>query len=352
VSGVTRRGRLTPAERRAADAWERVASGDDEVDGVRPEILASWLRCRDRFGVDPARESALPAGGETTLPPEESVVAAELGAAAMRVAPELAELGGVVVVADGRGRMLASWGDERTAGRGRHQNLGPLYSWAEPSTGTTAVGTALATGPVAVRRHEHWCTAFQDWSCAAAAVRDPAGRPAGVLGISVWERPLPRRAGRWLLRETAEVERRLAARPSRARACVESTQAPARSAPPVGASRAPSLAASRLVATRAGRTVVVPVASVRVAAVEDGLVWLDTDDGRLRAVARGLDELERRLAPDGFLRVSRTALVNLERVRELVPAFRGALWIVLDGLEAPVAVSRRRVPALREAFGI
>ncbi|HEU0337355.1 MAG TPA: LytTR family transcriptional regulator DNA-binding domain-containing protein, partial [Gaiellaceae bacterium] len=306
------------------------------------------LRCRDRFGVDPARESALPAGGDSALPPEESVVAAELGAAAMRVAPELAELGGVVVVADGRGRMLASWGDERTAGRGREQNLGPLYSWAEPSTGTTAVGTALATGPVAVRRHEHWCTAFQDWSCAAAAVRDPAGRPAGVLGISVWERPLPERAGRWLLRETAEVERRLAARPRGA--CVESTQALPCAAPaptpPAG------LPASRLVGTRAGRTVIVPVASVRVAAVEDGLVWLDTDDGRLRAVARGLDELERRLAPDGFLRVSRTALVNLERVRELVPAFRGAVWVVVDGLDTPVAVSRRRVPALREAFGI
>jgi hypothetical protein len=244
--------------------------------------------------------------------------------------------------------MLASWGDERTAGRGRQQNLGPLYSWAEPSTGTTAVGTALAAGPVAVRRHEHWCTAFQDWSCAAAAVRDPSGRPAGVLGISVWERPLPRGAGRWLLRETVEVERRLAARPRRA--AREEAAAPPRSEP-AGASPAP-LAASRLVATRAGRTVVVPVASVRVAAVEDGLVWLDTDDGRLRAVARGLDELERRLAPDGFLRVSRTALVNLERVRELVPAFRGALWVVLDGLDAPVAVSRRRVPALREAFGI
>jgi hypothetical protein len=350
VSGVTRRGRLSPSERRAAAAWERVASGDDDVEGVRPEILASWLRCRDRFGVDPARESALPAGGDPTLPPAESVVAAELGAAAMRVAPELAELGGVVVVADGRGRMLASWGDERTAGRGREQNLGPLYSWAEPSTGTTAVGTALATGPVAVRRHEHWCTAFQDWTCAAAAVRDPAGRPAGVLGISIWERPLPERAGRWLLRETAEVERRLAARPKRAR--VESTQAPRRPAPAVAEAPRASLAASRLVGTRAGRTVIVPVASVRVAAVEDGLVWLDTDDGRLRAVARGLDELERRLAADGFLRVSRTALVNLERVRELVPAFRGAAWVVLDGLDTPVAVSRRRVAELRAAFGI
>ena len=336
MSGATGR-RLTPAERRTAAAWERFAAGDDAVEGVRPEILSSWLRCRDDFGVDPGRERALPAAdADPTLPPADSVVAAELGAAAMRVAPELADIGGVVVVADGRGRMLASWGDERTAGRGREQNLDPLFSWAEPSTGTTAVGTALAAGPVAVRRFEHWCTAFQDWSCAAAAVRDRAGRPVGVLGISIWDRPLPERAGTWLLDATAGVERRLAARPA------------GRPAPEQGVRPRPA----RLVGTRAGRTVIVPTASVRVAAVEDGLVWLDTDEGRLRAAARGLDELERRLAPDGFLRVSRTALVNLDRVRELVPAFGGAVWVVLDGLDAPVAVSRRRVAALREAFGI
>ena len=36
-----------------------------------------------------------------------------------------------------------------------------------------------------------------------------------------------------------------------------------------------------------------------------------TSEGRVRAAARGLDALEARLAPAGFLRVSRTAIVNL-----------------------------------------
>lgn len=328
-------GGLTQADRRAAAAWERFAAGDDVAD-VRPEILASWLRCRDDYGVDPLRDRALPAEDDPSLPPAESIVAAELGAAAMRVAPDVAQLGGVVVVADGRGRMLASWGDERTAGRGREQNLGPLYSWAEPSTGTTAVGTALASGSIVVRRFEHWCSAFQDWSCAAAAVRDPAGRPAGVLGISVWNRSLPRRSGVWLTSAVGEVERRLAARPARSGA------GPARG----------QVVSQRLVGERGGRTVIVPVSSVRLAAVEQGLVWLDTDDGCVRAAARGLDELERRLAPAGFLRVSRVAVVNVDRVREILPAFRGGVWVVLEGLDTPVAVSRRRVPLLRDALGI
>jgi hypothetical protein len=336
VSGA-RSGRLAPAERVAARAWESFVTGGNVVEGVRPEIVDSWARCRDDFGIEPTRDRALPADPDPTLAPEESVVAAELGAAAMAIAPELAELGGVVVVADGRGRMLSAWGDEEAERRGKEQNLGPLYSWAEPSTGTTGVGTALvARGPVAVRRFEHWCAAFHDWSCAAVAVRSPDGRPVGVVGISVWGRPLPERAGAWLTGAASGVERRLGRR----------ADFVARSDIQAG-----PVVPGRIVGQRAGRTIVLPVDAVHVVELEGGLVWLGTTDGRLRAAARGLDALEARLAPAGFLRVSRTAIVNLHRVREIAPAFKGGVWVVTDG-GATVAVSRRRVPALRAALGL
>ena len=333
------RGRLAPAERVAARAWETVAAGGEAVEGVRPEIVDSWIRCRDDFGVEPTRERALPAEPDPTLAPEESVVAAELGAAAMSIAPELVELGGVVVVADGRGRVLSAWGDARVERRGREQNLGPLYSWAEPSTGTTGVGTALVTqGPVTVRRFEHWCSAFHDWSCAALAVRAPDGRAVGVMGVSVWRRPLPERAGAWLTAAGQGVERRLERRLA--------------GVPPEPLSpSAAALVPGRIVGQRAGRTIVVPIAAVRAVVLDDGLVWLETTEGRLRAAARGMDALERRLAPAGFLRVSRTAIVNLHRVREIAPAFKGGVWVVTDG-GLTVAVSRRRVAALRAALGL
>jgi LytTr DNA-binding domain len=337
VSGA-RSGRLAPAERVAARAWEVFVTGGNVVEGVRPEIVDSWARCRDDFGIEPTRDRALPADPDPALAPEESVVAAELGAAAMTIAPELAELGGVVVVADGRGRMLSAWGDEEAERRGKAQNLGPLYSWAEPSTGTTGVGTALvARGPVAVRRFEHWCAAFHDWSCAAIAVRSPDGRPVGVVGISVWGRPLPERTAAWLTGAASGVERRLGRRAALSSAGTVPLPGP--------------VVPGRIVGQRAGRTIVVPVDAVHVVELEDGLVWLGTTDGRLRAAARGLDALETRLAPAGFLRVSRTAIVNLHRVREIAPAFKGGVWVVTDG-GATVAVSRRRVPALRAALGL
>lgn len=331
------KGALAPAERQTARAWEAFASGEQVVAGVRPEIVESWLRCRDELHVEPTRDRALPADPEPGLAPEESVVAAELGAAAMTIAREIEELGGVVVVADGRGRMLSAWGDEHAERRGREQNLGPLYSWTEASTGTTGVGTALVVrGAVAVRRFEHWCSAFHDWSCAAVAVRSPDGRPVGVVGVSLWGRPLPEQAGSWLRGAAAGIEQRLARRSG--------------GASPHRAHAAP-VVPGRVVGVRAGRAVLVPVETVHAVTLVDGLLWLETPEGRVRSAARGLDQLEQRLGPAGFLRVSRAALVNLHRVREVAPAFKGGVWIVTDG-GVQLAVSRRRVPALRAALGL
>ena len=325
VSGA-RSARLGPAERAAARAWEVFAGGGDVVEGVRPEIVDSWARCRDDFGIETTRDRAQPAEPDPALAPEESVVAAELGAAAMTIAPRLAELRGVVVVADGRGRMLSAWGDEHAERRGREQNLGPLYSWAEASTGTTGVGTALvARGPVAVRRFEHWCAAFHDWSCAAVAVRRPDGSPIGVVGISVWGRP-SRARGR--LARRCGVRCRAAARASRRR-----SRAARRSRP---RSPRPSSPAASRASALGGRS---SCRSTRCtsSSFEHGLVWLGTSEvasaprrapRRARGTARAC----------GLPRVSRTAIVNLHRVREIAPSFKGGVWVVTDG-GASVAVS-------------
>ncbi len=36
----------------------RFVAGEEVKAGVRPEVLQSWYRCRDTYGVDPARERA------------------------------------------------------------------------------------------------------------------------------------------------------------------------------------------------------------------------------------------------------------------------------------------------------
>ena len=63
-----------------------------------------------------------------------------------------------------------------------------------------------------------------------------------------------------------------------------------------------------------------------------------------------LTALERKLDPARFVRVHRSALVNLERIRELQPAFHGDYVIILqDGTELPL--SRGCRAGLEEALG-
>ena len=56
-----------------------------------------------------------------------------------------------------------------------------------------------------------------------------------------------------------------------------------------------------------------------------------------------MDDLERQLDPDKFVRVHRSAIVNLDRVREIHPLFRGDCTLVLaDGARVKLSRSRRK----------
>ncbi len=112
--------------------------------------------------------------------------------------------------------------------------------------------------------------------------------------------------------------------------------------PPEGAPPAGAL----LVRTARGQT--------RLAAHE--VAWVAADDYCVTVHARGrryllresLDALEARLAPAGFVRVHRSALVNLARVRHLCDEGGEAALRLDDGTRLPV--SRRRRPALARAL--
>jgi hypothetical protein len=73
------------------------------------------------------------------------------------------------------------------------------------------MGTALETqNPVVIRREEHWCQAFHDWTCVAVAVRDVVSKePIAVLNISCWRSELPASARGWLANAAAHTQSRL-----------------------------------------------------------------------------------------------------------------------------------------------
>jgi hypothetical protein len=473
-------GGLAPPARRPASAalaaWERFVGGEDAVQGVRPEILASWYRCRDHYRVDPRLAQAPPAprdeagAGESSL--LHGTVFTELGGAAALAASEAEAVGGIITVADFGGRVLASWGDRKALNLAAESNLAPWSAWPERTTGTNGMGTALeCRQPVAVLGAEHWCQAFHGWACAGVAVRDVATDTAiAVLNVSLRGAAIPPRLSSWLHQNTATVQAGLrtrerasgielvaaftratagAAGPVAAldlagRVVIANDEAglllgvPSRTPAPSPASRwaaeVPALAAlaaqaarqarsdpgwtgtarvyvpftqallplavtpvfqarqmigmlvssggaadgelldaagppqliparsaaapagpglpGRVIARRDESLVVLAMPEIRYAEAAGNIVWLATDQGRLRAAAHGLDHLERELSGYGFLRVHRRYLVNLRRVREIDQGFKGSLFLITDVRQREsIPVSRRHAPALRRALG-
>ena len=75
--------------------------------------------------------------------------------------------------------------------------------------------------------------------------------------------------------------------------------------------------------------------------------------GRNYSVDRTIQQLEAELDPKRFVRVHRSALVNLDYVREFHSWFAGRAVVRLkDGGKTEIAVARDRVRALKEKLGI
>jgi two-component system LytT family response regulator len=94
-----------------------------------------------------------------------------------------------------------------------------------------------------------------------------------------------------------------------------------------------------LVRTR-DRTIVVDASAIDWIEAADYYVSLHVG-GRAHLLRETMAELEQRLDPDRFLRVHRSAIVNLERVREIHPLFRGDCELLLES-GARVRLSRTR----------
>jgi two-component system LytT family response regulator len=106
----------------------------------------------------------------------------------------------------------------------------------------------------------------------------------------------------------------------------------------------------RLAARRGKRIVIVLLREIVRIEIEDKLVFACTAKERL-SLEKSLGELETMLQPVGFLRISRSELVNLEMVRELAPYFSGTWRVKLaNGEERDV--SRERAKQLKEAMGV
>ena len=85
------------------------------------------------------------------------------------------------------------------------------------------------------------------------------------------------------------------------------------------------------------------------ASVEDDVITVVTNSLSGTSNYRTLDELQARLDPAVFWRVHRSHLVNINKIKEIVPWFsRNYILKMRDGKGTEIPVSRSQTKRLRE----
>jgi len=113
----------------------------------------------------------------------------------------------------------------------------------------------------------------------------------------------------------------------------------------------PPINIDRITAEANGKTILVRKDDIVYAFTEQDKVYLKTYGERLTTHFT-LKELEARLDPSVFFRTHRCCLVNLRKVKEIIPFFSGTYTLVVDDKErTEVPLSRTQAKKLRKVLG-
>ena len=110
---------------------------------------------------------------------------------------------------------------------------------------------------------------------------------------------------------------------------------------------------SKLLVKTAGRHVLVNSDDIIYASIEDGVITVVTREFEGESNFRTIEELQGNLDPNSFWRVHRSFLVNINRIREVVPWFKSSYQLKMDDRkQTEVPVSRAQTRKLRDLFNL
>jgi two-component system LytT family response regulator/two-component system response regulator LytT len=122
---------------------------------------------------------------------------------------------------------------------------------------------------------------------------------------------------------------------------------------PSSAAKAPTnyTPRTKILVRNANRNFIVDANDVIYATIDDGLITLVTTNIEGHSNYRTIEELQANLDKDMFWRVHRSYLVNINRIKEVVPWFKSSYQLRLDDKKhTEVPVSRVQTRRLRELF--
>ncbi|HTK94726.1 MAG TPA: response regulator [Terriglobales bacterium] len=110
---------------------------------------------------------------------------------------------------------------------------------------------------------------------------------------------------------------------------------------------------NKLLLRTAGRMFLVDQKEVCFASIEDGVITVVTSQMEGQSNCRTLEELLDSLDSKTFWRAHRSYLVNINRIKEVVPWFKSSYQLRMDDKkQTEVPVSRAQTKRLRELFGL
>jgi two-component system LytT family response regulator/two-component system response regulator LytT len=113
----------------------------------------------------------------------------------------------------------------------------------------------------------------------------------------------------------------------------------------------PSERRNKLVVKAGNRHLIVDVSELIYATIDEGLITVVTTQCEGETFYRTIEELQSNLDPDLFWRVHRSYLVNVNRIREVIPWFKSSFQIRMDDKKSTeIPVSRVQTKRLRTLF--
>jgi two-component system LytT family response regulator/two-component system response regulator LytT len=138
---------------------------------------------------------------------------------------------------------------------------------------------------------------------------------------------------------------RLAKAVERARRTIQDRAKPATEA---SESQQAALQRTKLLVKAANRNFIVDVNDVIYATIDDGLITVVTTTLEGQSNYRTIEELQSNLDPEVFWRVHRSYLVNINRIREVIPWFKSSFQLRMDDKkQTEIPVSRVQTKRLR-----
>ena len=110
---------------------------------------------------------------------------------------------------------------------------------------------------------------------------------------------------------------------------------------------------SKIMVRAAGRMMLVDQKDICFASIEDGVISVITTSFEGQSNCRTLEELLESLDHKSFWRAHRGFVVNINRIKEVVPWFKSSYQLRMDDRkQSEVPVSRAQTKRLRELFGL